>query len=125
MKTLYFKIAGILNLLVALVHIVAGQMDLINPLMESDFDRQHKSKWWGIWHVVTILLIFTSFLILRVGFGTPTERRMWQLQPIGVLYLLIGVPFIISSLWLEAFAPQWIILMPIGALVFLGLNKNK
>ncbi len=123
MKKIYIKIAGIVNLITALVHLVAGQMDLVNPLINTSLNVQQRAEWIGVWHIVTILLLFTSYLFLRAGFIEVRNSNLQQLKPIAVLYILIGLPFIVSSVYYSVFAPQWILLMPIGILLIIGLRK--
>ena len=126
MKKIYIKIAGIINLLTALVHLLAGQIDLVNPLNSSSLELQQKAEWVGVWHLVTILLFYTSYLILKEGLTKANKTDLGQLKSLGVLYVLAGVPFILSSVYFTVFAPQWVLLMPIGILVLLGLkNRTK
>ena len=126
MKKIYIKIAGIINLLTALVHLLAGQIDLVNPLNSSSLELQQKAEWVGVWHLVTILLFYTSYLILKEGLTKANKTDLGQLKSLGVLYVLAGVPFMLSSVYFTVFAPQWVLLMPIGILVLLGLkNRTK
>lgn len=124
MKNLSLKLAGIINLTTALIHLAVGQMDLVQPLHNSNLDVQQKAEWIGVWHLVTVLLFFTSFLILKAGFGTVKKSQAEQLKAFGMLYILAGVPFIISSFYFSVLAPQWILLMPVGVLLLVGLRKR-
>lgn len=125
MNKIHLKIAGIINLFTALIHLIAGQMDLVNPLLNGGLSVQQKGEWMGVWHMVTILLFFTSYIIIKADFGKLEAKSIPQLQMIGWLYILLGVPFIVSSIWFGVFAPQWILLMPIGGLVLMTLRKNE
>ena len=120
MKKTYIKIAGIINLIAAIIHLVAGQIDLINPLAESSLNNQVKGELIGAWHIVSILFFITSYLLIKAGFQQENENEIYHLKIIGIIYLLIGIPFIITSIWFSIFAPQWILLMPIGVLTLLG-----
>ncbi|WP_136482852.1 hypothetical protein [Cognatitamlana onchidii] len=123
MKRLYIKIAGIINLLGAILHTIGGQMELVNPLLDSNISIQQKSELTGAWHIVTILLFMTSYIILKVGFLKDSSQEKEQLKSIAFLYILSGIPFIITSYIYNVNAFQWILLMPIGILVFKGLQK--
>ena len=123
MKALYIKIAGIINLITAIIHVIGGQVDLVNPLLDSNMTGQAKGELVSVWHMVTILLFLTSYIIIKVGFGKGKPLDLNLLKAIGVLYVLMGLPFIISSLWYGIFAPQWILLMPIGILILIGIKK--
>ena len=124
MKNIYIKIAGIINLFTALLHLIGGQIDLVNPLLNSDITTQQKGELIGAWHIVTILLFYTAFIILQSGFKNNNIQNYLQLKSLAILYILSGIPFIAISVWLGIFAPQWILLMPIGILLLLGLRKS-
>lgn len=123
MKSIYFKIAGIVNLFGALLHTIAGQIELVNPLLDSNINIQQKAELTGAWHIVTILLFFTSYTILKTAFRNDTANRK-EIKSIAILYLLSGIPFMLSSFWFGVHAFQWILLIPIGILLFIGLAKS-
>lgn len=123
MKNAYIRIAGILNLLTAFLHLIGGQIDLVNPLLGSSLTLQQKSELTGAWHIVTILLFVTAFMILQSGFKNGRNQNFQQLKSLAIFYILSGIPFIVISVWFRVFAPQWILLMPIGVLLLLGLRK--
>lgn len=122
---IYIRIAGIINLITAFIHAILGQMDLVNPLLSSNLEVQQRAEWLGVWNMVTILLFATSYIILRTGFGKVPKTEFLFLKPIAVLYLLTGIPFIASSIYFSVLAPQWILLMPIGVFLILGLGKVR
>ncbi len=125
MKKIYIKIAGVINLLGAILHTIGGQMELVNPLLDSNISIQQKSELTAAWHIVTILLFLTSYIILKVGFLKDSNQEKEQLKSIAVLYILSGIPFIITSYIYHANAFQWILLMPIGFLLLIGLQKSS
>jgi len=123
-KNWYWVIGGSLNLLVAIIHTIGGQLDLVNPLLESNLAEQARTEWLGVWHMVTIVLFVTTFYLLKKGFSKDKEINVELIQFIGMLYVLFSIAFVISSLVMQVFAPQWILLFPIGVLAFLGLRKK-
>ncbi|GGG57244.1 hypothetical protein GCM10011414_28870 [Croceivirga lutea] len=125
MKIIYIKIAGIINLLGAILHTIGGQIELVNPLLDSNISIQQKSELTAAWHIVTILLFFTSYIILKVGFLKGSNQVKEQLKSIAFLYILSGIPFIITSYIYNVNAFQWILLMPIGFLLLIGLRKSS
>lgn len=122
MKRIHIKVAGIINLFTALLHLIGGQIELVNPLLESNISTQQKGELTGAWHIVTILLFFTSYRILRAGFKGLKNAE--ELKSIAFIYILSGLPFIFVSFWFEVFAAQWILLIPIGILLLFGLKKQ-
>ncbi|NMH89663.1 hypothetical protein [Flavivirga algicola] len=125
MKRAYIKIAGIINLFGALLHTIGGQIELVNPLLDSNISIQQKGELTGAWHIVTILLFLTSYIILQIGFKKAAIQRKELLKPIAILYILSGIPFIITSFWYRVYALQWVLLIPIGVLLLCGLQKQS
>jgi hypothetical protein len=123
MKRKYIKIAGAVNLLGAILHTIGGQIELVNPLLNSNISIQQKSELTGAWHIVTILLFLTSYTLLKIGFRKDRIQEIALLKPIAILYILSGIPIITTSLLYEANAFQWILLMPIGFLLLKGLQN--
>jgi len=64
-KNKFWIIAGLLNLITAFVHTIAGQFDLVSALLATDLNVQAKSEWMAAWHIITILLFLTSFYLIR------------------------------------------------------------
>ena len=121
-KNYLILIAGILNLFTALLHTIGGQIELVSPLQKSDLTNQAKAEWFGVWHMVTIVLFTTSFLLIKNYInGNKTET----IKYIGFLYILLSIPFCISSLVYNLLAPQWILLLPIGILIYFGTKKSN
>jgi len=119
-KNYFILIAGIINSFTALLHTIGGQIDLVSPLQESNLTNQSKAEWFGVWHMVTIVLIATSFILIRTFIKNKQNEN---LRHIGYLYVLFALPFIISSLLNGLLAPQWILLLPIGLLTIIGQRK--
>ena len=123
MSKIYLKIAAVLNILTALLHLIGGQMDLVIPLLSSGLNEQVKSEWLGAWHMVTILLFSTAFLLSMKAFGNTERRRNELVHAIGWIYILASLPSICSSIYFQLLTPQWILLLPIGILTLIGNRK--
>ncbi|MEM8528698.1 MAG: hypothetical protein AAGG68_28950 [Bacteroidota bacterium] len=115
----YWIVAGIINSFTALLHLISGQIDLVNPLLGSNLSIQLKTEWLGAWHIVTAILFVSSYYLIKYGLN-KTSRNSEVIQLIGILYLLFSFVFILSSLYMTVFAPQWILLLPIGVLSLIG-----
>ena len=123
-KKIFWIIAAILNLLTAFVHTIGGQLNLVNPLLKSDLTEQAKTEWLGAWHMITIFLFATTYYLLKCAFLKNQNTNTGVIKAIGIIYLLISIPFIISSIIMQHFAPQWTILLPIGIMTLIGLKKE-
>lgn len=124
-KNTFWIITGTLNLFTALLHLIGGQLDLINPLLQSNLTNQIKVEMLGVWHMVTIILFATSYIFLKSGFNKKGEVSTDTIAFISYLYLGFSCAFIFASIFSVTLAPQWILLLPIGILGILGLRKFK
>lgn len=122
-KNTYWLIAGILNSVTALIHTIGGQFDLVNPLTASNLTTEQKGQWFGGWHIITITLFLTSYILIKNVYK-PNQNERATIKYIGLAYILFSVPFMLSSLMNQLLIPQWILLLPIGLLTIIG-NKNK
>jgi len=124
-KNIYWLLAGAINLLTALIHTFSGQSDLVNPMLQSPLNQQQKTEWLGVWHIVTAALFVSSYFLLKHSLKTAKNRNTEAIQLIGILYLLFSTAFIIPSVAMQVFAPQWTLLLPIGLLSLIGIRKNE
>jgi hypothetical protein len=124
MNRALIRTAGFINLATALIHTAAGQIDLVNPLIDSNLSDQQKAEWIAVWHIVTIVLFTTSFMILKAGFGKGETTNLQGLRVLGLMYVLMSVPFIGSGAYFSVFAPQWVLLLPVGMLLLVGARKR-
>ncbi len=125
MKNKYWKIAGIISLLISLLHTIGGQITDVSPLLKSNLEDLVKTELLGAWHMVTITLFTTSFIFLYFGFKRKENPNIELLSFISYLYILFGLGFAIISLVQDTFAPQWIMLLPIGILGLIGIKKSQ
>ena len=121
-KNYFILIAGVLNLFTALLHTIMGQIELVSPLQKSGLTNQAKAEWFGVWHMVTIFLFATSFLLAK---NYINGNKVETVKHIGFLYILLSIPFCVSSVIHKLLAPQWILLLPIGILIYFGTKKPK
>lgn len=122
-KNYYLLIDGIINLFTALLHSIGGQISLVAPLQKSNLINQVKAEWLGAWHMVTIILFTTSYLLIKNGLDKMENKQTEIVKHIGYLYIIFTLPSIITSIMYALLAPQWIILLPIGLLAYFGTKK--
>jgi hypothetical protein len=124
-RNIYWLIGGGFNLFVAVLHTIGGQLELVNPLMSSNLIDQAKAEWIGAWHMVTIVLFLTSYLLIKNGIEKNENRQIELVKHIGYLYVIFSIPSVATSILYNLLAPQWILLLPIGGLVLYGVKKHK
>ncbi len=123
-KNIYLIIAGAINLFTGFLHAVGGQSTLINPLLGTNLEGLVKTELLGAWHMVTVTLFATSFILLYFGFKRLEKPNIELLKFTSYLYILFSVAFILVSLFQAVFAPQWVLLLPIGILGLIGNKKS-
>jgi hypothetical protein len=122
-KNTYWIIAGGISVITFFVHLIIGQIDLINPLIESGLTTQVKTELLAVWHMISLLLLASSVVFIFFGIKNfPTSITICLLSN---LYLAFGLIFIIVSIYIMTFAPQWILLLPIGIFGLLGIKKHS
>jgi hypothetical protein len=124
-KNRYWIIAGVLNLVTFFLHLIGGQLDLVNPMLETSLPIEKGAQWIGAWHIVTIVLLLTSYILLSAGFGKKYATNTELIKLTGYLNLSFCLPFISASFYYGLLVPQWIFFLPIGILTIIGLNKRS
>ena len=94
-------------------------------MLDTSLSIEIKSQWVGVWHMVTILLLVTSYVLIMAGFGKKYSSNIELIKLIGYLNLLFCLPFILSGLYYGLLVPQWILFLPIAVLTFIGIKKMK
>lgn len=124
-KNKYLIFAGILNLLTFFMHLIGGQLDLVNPMMDAGIEIKKSSQLIGAWHMVTIILLATSIILLLAGLGKKYANNTELIQFVAYLNLSFCLPFVIAGFYYGLLVPQWIFFLPIGFLTILGLKQLK
>ncbi|WP_237274822.1 hypothetical protein [Tenacibaculum ovolyticum] len=124
-KNKYWIIAGVLNLITFFMHLIGGQIELVNPMIETSLSLDKNSQLVGAWHMVTIILLVTSYVLLSAGFGKKYATNSEMIKSIGYLNLSFCLPFILTGFYYSLLVPQWILFLPIATLTFIGVNKTK
>jgi len=123
-KNKYWIIAGILNLMIFFLHLIGGQLDLVNPMLDSSLSIERSAQLVGAWHIVTIILLATSCILLSAGLGRRYSTNTEMIRLIGYLNLSFCLPFVLASFYYVLLVPQWIFFLPVGILTMIGLKKT-
>ena len=116
--------AGIINLLTAFIHLIGGHFDPILPFVSSDLAVIPKATLHAVWHMVTVMLFFSSSVLLYIGIK-PNKYASKQIAALlGALYVLFSIVFIVVNIGYGFFKlPQWVLLFPVGVLSLYGARK--
>ncbi len=124
MKNYFLIVAGVICLLTALIHTFGGQIDLVNPMMDSNLKMQGKTEWLGVWHMATVILFVFAYVLLKNGFKFNEDQK-YTVQLVGWVFILFGLVFVGASLFSMLLAPQFILCFPIGILALIGVRKSS
>jgi len=120
---MYIKLASGIASLTALLHLIGGQVSLVNPLLDSVLSDQVVTEWLGAWHLITVILFLMAYYFIR--FGTSKEEvHMYMIKNIGWVNLFFGLVFVCVSIYRGIFAPQFVLFLLIAALIHLEF-KNR
>jgi len=124
-KNTYWIIAGILNFLTFVLHLTGGQLDLVDPMLDTSMSIEIKSQLVGAWNMVTLILIMTSIVLLLAGFRKRYDSNLDLIRFVGHLNMSFCFPFILAGFYYGLLVPQWIFFLPIGIFTFIGVKKNN
>lgn len=115
--------AGCLNVITALIHTIAGEIELITPYAELQFDTPLKAILHACWHMVTVTLFGTSIVLVTLGLKPekPGSARIAWL--VGLMYVAFTLVFLAVSVVYGVFLFQPVLLLPIGVLAGYGARR--
>ncbi len=119
-------LSGLLAAVTAALHLVAGGRDIARPLLASALTEEVKFTMYACWHLVSASLVLSALTLLATGIGLLGAVSGPLVLFISILWLLFGVVFLVVSLGVARPRglfqfPQWVLLIPVGALGLWGL----
>jgi len=118
--------AGLLAALTALVHAVAGTYEVHSPLLHSNLPQPLSLLLYACWHLVTVTLCLSAWGLLRPPNPRTVQTRAVLAGAIGIAWILFGAVFVAVALLIGGSPalllalPQWLLLIPAGALAWSG-----
>ena len=79
--------AGTLNFITACIHLIAGHFEMVLPLLASNLPTVALATLYACWHMVTIILFFSSVSLLYIGVKPKNPSSKQVAMGIGSLYL--------------------------------------
>lgn len=122
MRNNYYLLAGILCVIVAFIHVIGGQLSLVNPLLGSQLKPNVITEWLGAWHMITVMLFVFGYILIRFGLNTVQEHYS-LVNVIMLLCFLFSFCFIGASIIQGQHAPQYSLFLSIAFLCYLGRTK--
>ena len=127
-KTLLF--ASVLAAFVTGVHVVAGGKDVASPLLASGLADEPRLTLYAAWHMVSALLGISALVLVRASLPPHQAGMVSAVRLVALLWLASRFVFLVvaatqpgEGLFLKL--PQWILLLPVGVLAWLGANRSS
>jgi hypothetical protein len=123
------SIAGYLAAFTAAVHTFAGTYEVHAPLLTSTLPEPLALLLYACWHLVTVALCLSAWALLRPPTPRTLQSQALLSGAIGILWASFGIVFVAVALLLgESLStllvlPQWVLLLPVGALAWFGSRK--
>ncbi len=116
--------AGVIGLFTAFVHLFAGQVDPVRPFLKSELPDIPKATLLACWHMVSVTLFISGLVLTYVGWFN-LNAFLNVVFGISTLFVIFSLVFVVVGWYffgLKTFIklPQWILLLPIGALGLIG-----
>jgi hypothetical protein len=123
-------LASVLAAFVTVVHIFAGGKDVASPLLASALADEARLTLYAVWHMVSALLGISALVLARAALPQHQVRMAPAVRLVALLWLASGLVFLAvaatqpgEGLFLKL--PQWILLLPVGVLAWLGANSSS
>lgn len=123
-------LASVLAAAVTAIHVVAGGSDVAAPLLASDMAESPRLTLYAAWHMVSVLLGASALALGWAALPGRTTPAASAVRLVAVLWIASGVVFLIIGLTqpgdgLLLKLPQWILLIPVGVLAWLGVHHSS
>ena len=113
--------AGVLNLIVAFMHLIMGYDDPLKPLLGTALSPVSMATILAVWAMATVILFLSSGILLYMGLSPQQSATQEFALFWGVVYLIFGAIFIVLNIAYGFFSlAQWVLLLPIGLLALYG-----
>lgn len=123
------SVAGYLAAFTASVHTFAGTYEVHAPLLNSTLPKALALLLYACWHLVTVALCLSAWALLRSPQPRTVQSQAVLAGAIGIAWASFGLVFIAvallfgDSLSTVLVLPQWVLLLPVGALAWVGSRK--
>ncbi|WP_113703641.1 hypothetical protein [Nonomuraea lactucae] len=117
--------AGVTAAGVAAVHLVAGHVDPVRPLLASPLAQVPKRTLHAVWHMVSADLILAAITLVHLALARPQGARLAGLL-LAVHFAAYSAVFLVIAMvtfggaWRLLRLPQWLLLLPVAVLTWLG-----
>ncbi|WP_101789933.1 hypothetical protein [Nonomuraea indica] len=116
--------AGITAAVVAAVHLTAGHVDPVRPLLASTLPQVPKRTLHAVWHLVSADLVLAAAALLYLALvqppGTPLAGLLLAVHFAAYTAVFLAVTSTFDGAWRLLRLPQWLLLLPVAVLAWIG-----
>jgi len=116
-----FLISGVLTVITALVHSIAGEKTTIRPLTNAELPQVPKLELRAVWYMVTVHLLASAIILFMMTFAANRNTLMGgflAMQFLGYGLVFLGLAIVKGIGVFQV--PQWVLLFLIAGLTFWG-----
>lgn len=126
----YLLAAGILCILLGLVHSVLGEMQIFKHKRTSgivptkatpDLKERHLHIIWSSWHLVSVFGVLIGLFLIAIGYAKGGMHPDLRDAVLVTTAVAIGLGSVLVLLGTKGKHPGWAVLLIIAVLVLLGL----
>jgi len=112
----------------AVVHLVAGQIDPVRPLLAATMNESSKWTLHACWHLVSADLVLAAAVLVYLARNDDPGIAAPRL--ISAHFLAYGLVFIVIGLTSAGprglvVLPQWVLLLPVAALAWAATVPSR
>jgi hypothetical protein len=122
-------VAALLAAFTSVVHIFAGGVDVVSPLIASSMAGEPKLTLYAAWHMVSVVLAMSAAALFFGSFPRYAYAARYLVLFVSALWCAFGVVFLVvaavqpENSWLLKL-PQWALLLPVGLLGLWATGSN-
>ena len=116
----FFFTAGLVATVTTVVHVIAGHVDPVRPLLGSSLAEVPKRTLHAVRHMGTATQALSAAQLLYLATGADFLTRFLAIEFIAWSAVVITIALVIDSPRPLLRLPQWTLLLPVAALAWLG-----
>ncbi len=122
--------ASILAAATAAYHAIAGSSEVVAPLLMSSLDEDVRLTLYAAWHCATVTFFLSALAFFLGSFPRRAVGSLSMVRFVSALWLAFGAVFLLIAVTqpgtgLLLKLPQWMLLIPVGVLGWLGGESNR
>lgn len=122
-------LAAMLATATTLIHVYVGGGDTVEPLLASQLGDGPRLTLYAVWHMASVALGLSSVALFVGSIPKHATDSRYMLMFVSALWIASGIAFLTvaatqpgQGLFLKL--PQWLLLLPVGLLSWLGANNS-